>query len=125
MGGSLRKKIKSIDIMNLGNRTEELISILRDTHHMKIREDKDGIFCDNGRLMDFPVKIWILPQFGRACFYVYLCKGCKIATDVIKMDIQYMTDIPMELLINAVVGYFKNELNHLITSKKINIENIL
>lgn len=111
--------------MNLGNRTEELISILRDTHHMKIREDKDGIFCYDGRLMNFPVSIRIFSQFGRACFYVYLCKGCKIATNVIKMDIQYMTDVPMELLINAAVGQFKNELNYLITSKKINIENIL
>lgn len=103
----------------MGNRTKELISILRDTYHMKIHAHKYGIFCDNGWLMDFPVKIWVLPQFGRVCFHVYLCKEYSTATDVIKMDIRYMSNIPMESLINTVVREFKNELNHLITSKKI------
>ncbi|MEG0464638.1 hypothetical protein [Bacteroides sp.] len=100
--------IKTIEKNKLGNRTEELISILRDTHHMKICEGKNGIFCDDGRLMGFPVKIRILPQFGRASIFVYL--GCST---IMKMEIMYMIDVPLEILLNNAVGRFEKELNQL------------
>lgn len=96
------------------NRTEGVISVLRDTHHMKIHNFKNGIFCDDGRLMNYPVQVYILPQFGLACFHVYLYKECNIGNDVIKIDIQYINDVPIELLINEVVRYF----NSLIKKRK-------
>lgn len=86
------------------NRTEELTSILRDKYHMQIRESGGEIFCFGGKLMNYPVQAFILPQFGIARFAVRM----NFETDsyLVSGDIHYFNTAPMELVLNYIIEKF-------------------
>ncbi len=94
------------------DRTEKLISILRDQYEMKIQSNNDGISCDGGKLMNLPFRAWVFPQLCKARFFVVL-KWPKEGS-LLSIDLQYRDDfVPLEVMIEATVEKFINEINRL------------
>lgn len=97
-------------MMNLANRTEELISILRGRYHMLIYSNNNEIFCTGGKLMDLPVQAWILPELSTVRFIVGLIGekgGCLLIGDVNYMDITPL-NVAIDAVMERFIGVIKN-----------------
>jgi|GEM_PF-2964868 hypothetical protein len=70
------------------DRTEKLISILRDQYEMKIQSNNDGISCDGGKLMNLPFRAWVFPQLCKARFF------CRFKMAERRISFEYRSSIP-------------------------------
>lgn len=95
--------------MSPTNITEKLINILCDIYHFKIQKEDNYIVCDNGRLMGFPIQVWILPQSCIARFCVDLKENdCIVNTDL-KYDNDYTSiDMMIENTIKELITVIKS-----------------
>lgn len=94
--------------MSLINRTEELTSILCDKYRMQVREDNGEIFCFGGKLMNYPVQVFILPQFGSARFVVRI----KHDSFVLVGYMRYWDTAPIELILNLFIEKLIKAINY-------------
>lgn len=95
--------------MSPTNITEKLINSLCDNYHFKIQKEDNYIVCDNGRLMGFPVQIWIFPQSCIARFCVDLKENNRIVEADLKYDNEYTSiDMMIENTIKELITVIKS-----------------
>lgn len=87
--------------MNIRDRTKELIGILSTKYKMQIFEESDKICCNGGRLMNFPLQIWILPKLEVTCFIVRVKSGKD--GYILSADMIYTNDIPLERMLDITI----------------------
>lgn len=68
---------------------------------MQIFKHRDKICCNGGRLMSFPLQIWILPKLEVACFIVSIKSGKD--GEILSADMIYTNDIPLERMLDITI----------------------